>query len=226
MRTPGDPRSSLFVTPPAVKIAVVPMKPLAEAKARLAGALVAGERRALSLAMLRDVIEAAQALDDVWVLCSDHDAAEAAERAGARAVPDPAPGGGLNASVDAAAARAAQAGARGVLVVAADLPAVHPEDVRALAQGEGVAVAPSRDGTGTNALWRLPPLAVRAAFGPGSRAAHERLAREAGVPFRLVQRQGLALDVDAPEDLAAARDRAGAHTAAWLATRSETDPAT
>lgn len=196
------------------------MKPLAGAKARLAGTLDPAERRALSLAMLADVVEAARALDEVWVLLSDEDAALVAERAGARPVPDPAPGAGLNASVDAAAARAASSGARGVLVLAADLPLANAEDVRAVADGEGAAVAASRDGSGTNALWRSPPLVVRAAFGPDSRIAHERLAREAAAPFRIVDRPGLALDVDGPDDLAAlTAAAAGPHTAAWLAGR-------
>lgn len=188
-----------------MRICIVPMKPLAAAKERLAGTLDPDARRSLSLAMLERVVEAGRALDEVWVLLSDEDAARLALRLGARPMPDPVPGGGLNASVDAAAAQAARAGARGTLVLAADLPLVHPEDVRAVARGDGVAVAPSRDGRGTNALWRSPALVIAAAFGPDSRSAHEKGARDAGVPFAVVERSGLALDVDAPADLEAAR---------------------
>jgi 2-phospho-L-lactate guanylyltransferase len=78
--------------------------------------------------------------------------------------------------------------------------------VLAVARQDGVALAPSSDGAGTNALWRSPPGSIPPAFGPGSRAAHERLAMERGVPVRVVVRAGLALDVDEPRDLRAAWD--------------------
>jgi len=66
------------------------MKPLAQAKARLAPVLSPEERRSLSLAMLTDVVRAAGELDVVWVLNSDDDAAEAARAAGGEPRPDPA----------------------------------------------------------------------------------------------------------------------------------------
>lgn len=189
-----------------MRLAIVPMKPLAGAKARLAPALSPAERRALALAMLADVVEAATVLDEVWVLNSDGDAAAVAAAAGAKARPDPAPGAGLNASLEAATADAVDAGASGVLVLSSDLPLVTTDDVLAVAHGEGVAIGPSSDGAGTNALWRSPPGSIPPAFGPDSRAIHERLARERGVSVRVVEHAGLGLDVDAPEDLRRAWD--------------------
>ncbi|HJR19910.1 MAG TPA: 2-phospho-L-lactate guanylyltransferase, partial [Actinomycetota bacterium] len=85
-----------------MRFCLIPMKPLATAKERLAPALDAGERRTLSLAMLADVVEAARGFDRVWVLESDDDAARVAVAGGAEPIPDPAPGRGLNASLDAA----------------------------------------------------------------------------------------------------------------------------
>ena len=76
-----------------MKICLVPMKPLEHAKARLAPVLSADQRRALSLAMLTDVVRAAGALDVVWVLNSDEDAAAVARAEGAEPRPDPAPVG-------------------------------------------------------------------------------------------------------------------------------------
>ncbi|MGH2727788.1 MAG: NTP transferase domain-containing protein, partial [Actinomycetota bacterium] len=133
------------------------MKPLSEAKARLAPALGPEERRRLSLAMLADVVDAARGFDRVWVLQSDDDAAAVAMRRGAEPRPDPAPGRGLNASLDAATADALAHGATGVLVVSADLAAARAEDLQALAGRPGVSLAPDRAGAGTNALWRHPP---------------------------------------------------------------------
>src|SRR5688572_27718997 len=82
-----------------MRLCIVPMKPLEHAKARLSDVLSPAERRALSLAMLEDVVRAATALDAVWVLNSDDDAAVVAARAGGEPRPDPTPSEGLNASL-------------------------------------------------------------------------------------------------------------------------------
>jgi 2-phospho-L-lactate guanylyltransferase len=66
----------------------------------------------------------------------------------------------------------------------------------------GVAVVPDRHGTGTNALLLAPPDAIEPAFGEGSRARHERLARSAGVECRVEPLASLATDVDTAADLA------------------------
>lgn len=184
-----------------LRICLIPMKPLAEAKARLAGALTPEERRRLALAMLSDVIAAARGFDRVWVLNSDPEVASMAEEAGVEPQADPAPGGGLNASLNEATTGAMAAGATGVLVVAADLAAAKHEDFLALALGDGVALAPDAKGTGTNALWRSPPAVIEASFGPSSRHVHEAAAREAGVRFRVLESPRLAVDVDTADAL-------------------------
>ena len=185
-----------------MKLCIDPMKPLAHAKARLAPVLSPAERRALSLAMLRDVVRAAGALDAVWVLNSDDDAAVVAHEEGAEPRPDPAPGEGLNASLDKATAMAIEEGARGVLVLSADCPAATRNDVRAVAIGDGVIMAPDRYGTGTNALWRSPPGAIITSFGGNSRRSHTALAHVHHVTFAVMALPRLALDVDRPADLA------------------------
>ena len=184
-----------------MKLCIVPMKPLAHAKARLAPVLSPDERRALSLAMLRDVVRAAGALDAVWVLNSDDDAATVARDEGAEPRPDPAPGEGLNASLDKATWMATEEGARGVLVLSADCPAARREDVTAVAIGDGVVMAPDRYGTGTNALWRSPPGAIITSFGGNSRRSHTALAHVHHVPFAVLPLPRLAMDVDRPADL-------------------------
>ncbi len=184
-------------------LCLVPAKPLARAKARLGEVFSTEERRTLALAMLRDVIAAARACGDVWVVCSDAEVEEVARGGGAVALPDATPDAGLNPSLAAATHAIERAGYDGVLVLSSDLPCVTPDDIVAMLAPPGVAIAPSRDG-GTNALWRTPPGVIETAFGPGSRTAHERLAREAGVASAIVERAGLALDVDDPSDLVAA----------------------
>ena len=187
-----------------MRVVLIPMKPLAAAKERLAPALSTDERRRLSLAMLADVIAAARGFDRVWVLNSDADAAGLARDAGVEAVPDPTPGAGLNASLSAATRAAIADGAGGVLIVSADLPSARADDLIALAASTGVALAPDRAGVGTNAMWRSPGDQIDVAFGPNSLAAHAERARAAGTPALVASRPGLALDVDTPDDLAEA----------------------
>lgn len=179
-------------------LVIVPVKPLARAKRRLAPALSEAERRGLCLAMLADVCGSATASFPLWVVTSDDEAAAVAVSCGAEVRRDPTPLAGLNPSLEAVVPPDPD----GVLIVSCDVPAASPEDVRALATGSGVTLAPDRGGAGTNALWRSPADAIPLAFGLRSRAAHQRLAAERGIPFRLASRPGLALDVDTPADLA------------------------
>src|SRR5206468_8741944 len=107
---------------------------------------------------------------------------------------------GLNPSLDAATRTAVAAGCDGLLVLASDVPCVRAADVDAVTGPAAVAIAPSRDGVGTNALWRSPPDVIVTAFGHRSRDAHVQLAQSAGIQAALVERPGLALDVDGPDD--------------------------
>ena len=198
------------------RLCVVPAKPLVKAKARLGPVFTPGERRSIVLAMLADVVSAARACGDVWVICSDADVEETARRFGALSVRDATPEAGLNASLTAATEAATEAGYDGALVLASDLPCVKPADVAALLGAGSVAIAPSRDG-GTNGLWRMPPAVIGTAFGAGSRTAHEKLSADAGITPVIVERTGLALDVDIPADLVAALDEgAGPGTVAIM----------
>lgn len=202
-----------------MKLCIVPMKPLARAKQRLGPVLSPEQRRALSLAMLEDVCRAAGALDAVWVLNSDDDAAEVAARAGAEPRGDATPDGGLNASLEAATGDAVAAGASGILILSADCPATTQDDVRALSVGRGVILAPDRTGRGTNALWRSPADAIAVAYGPDSRRAHFSICHVRGVPFAVIPRRNVSLDIDAPRDLELASDfPLGDATRALLAT--------
>ena len=106
-------------------------------------------------------------------------------------------GRGLNAEI--AAAIAADGAAR-VVVILADLPLLTADDIAALlgaASAAGAAIAPDHAHTGTNALALTDPAGLWSAFGPGSFALHRALLPHAA----LVERPGLALDIDTPEDL-------------------------
>ena len=186
------------------------MKPLALALGRLAGVLPAPVRRALQAAMLEDVLAAcrgASALGPVLVVTADPAAAALAHDGGARVVADHAPPRGMNAAVVRGLLAAEAAGAGAGLVLTADLPLATAEDLAALLEaapaGAGVTIAPSRDGTGTNAMLVRPLWAVRPQLGPGSLARHSAAAAAAGLALVRVERPRLALDLDIPADLAA-----------------------
>lgn len=90
-----------------------------------------------------------------------------------------------------------------VLLIPGDTPLVQTAELAALLAGTtGVVVVPDRHGTGTNALVIAPPDAIEPSFGPGSLQRHVAAAEAAGVPHRVEEIPGLALDVDTPDDLA------------------------
>jgi 2-phospho-L-lactate/phosphoenolpyruvate guanylyltransferase len=187
--------------------AIVPQKALSEAKSRLGGTLSPAARMELSLALLRSVCDALRAVAEVeGIAVMTPDPAVRARTAawGIAAVTDPGPG------LNAALARIMQDGRRsgGVLIVAGDLPLISAADVASLlaAAGPGrLVVAPSKEGTGTNAVVVPAGMAFQPAYGAASLAAHRGRARALGYEVIEIRRPGLAFDVDTEADLGALR---------------------
>ena len=173
--------------------ALVPLKLRIARKTRLADSMAADARALLSERMFDHVIGVlsetptisrivllAPAAPENW----PHDWVSDEER-------------GLNAEL--AAFQAAQ-GAIDLLIIHADLPLLARADVEALleaAMRSGTAIAPDRHDRGTNALACRAGLAIQPCFGPDSFERHLEQARESAI----VRREGLAIDVDTPEDL-------------------------
>ncbi len=185
---------------------IVPQKPLALAKGRLAAALDPRTRAALSLTLLRRVcvtLRAAADVEGLVVMTLDPDIRARASAWGVRTIPDPAPG--LNHALAEALVSLSNR-SHGLLVVAGDLPFLRPADIAALLSARtrrGIGLAPSKDGAGTNALLLPPGILLRPAFGRGSLAAHRRQALSLGLTVTEIARPGLAFDLDTPADLAA-----------------------
>ncbi len=183
---------------------LVPIKRLDACKQRLAGILDAGQRRSLMLALLEDALAQAfkaERATAVSVVTDDELAAAVANACGAPSVSD----GGLewNAGLRHALGLL-QPAPDGVLFLSADLPTVVAADIDAMIEAcppHGVAIGRAHD-EGTNALALRPLGAIVPAFGsPRSSSVHVALARAAGVPSVLVDRPGLALDLDTPDDV-------------------------
>ena len=191
-----------------MNFALVPVKALAWGKTRLSGLLSEGARHAVSRAMLTDVLTCLQkssAVDKIVVVSSDATLLALAETFGAFTVDEEEPRG-LNGAVSLGTNFGIEHGAAALLVLLADLPLVEPNDVDLLFQqvrdlGDGVILTPCKEGDGTNALLRVPPLVMPPCFGGPSLAAHQTRARYDNIPCRVVEVPHIAFDVDSVEDL-------------------------
>jgi 2-phospho-L-lactate guanylyltransferase len=207
--------------------AIIPVKRFGAAKQRLATELEPKSRVVLARAMLDDVLDAASAtrlLDRVIVVTGEPSAARAALSREAEVIDDP---------LDRGHSRAARLGVERALELGVDVAALLPGDCPLLDPAEldaalarlsspAVTVVPDRHDSGTNALLLAPPDVIQPAFGAGSRARHEGLARAAGVEVKVEGLESLAPDVDTAADLATvaellpARPGRAASTAAAL----------
>jgi 2-phospho-L-lactate/phosphoenolpyruvate guanylyltransferase len=159
-------------------VVVIPAKPLATAKSRLADA--AGNRRPeLALVMLLDTVESALAATHVvavLVVTDDVTISAAASELGAIVIADT-PADGLNAAfqhgIEAAAARYPGAG---VALLAGDLPALRRSELETalavVASSPGMVAVADHEGVGTTMLASRSPAQLRPAFGVGSFARH------------------------------------------------------
>lgn len=185
---------------------VIPVKPPAGAKTRLAGALSAPEREDLVRTMLAHVVsEVRQSRVDKLLILGP-------SRLGLpENVPLLAdPGTGLNPALQSVLP---QIEANRLIVLHADLPGITSAEIDLLADApEGViAIGPDRHGKGTNALSLPLPHAkdFTFAFGPDSYAKHVAEANRLGIEIRTIRSAGLERDVDEPEDLADAARMTG-----------------
>ena len=191
---------------------VIPFKQPEQAKGRLASALDKVQRLQLAGAMLQHVVGAVRGAAHVEQLCMVGPAQPAL-------MPDVPlladPGFGLNPALQVALTHVLGQGAARMIVLFADLPLLTSHDIEllALAPAETIAMAPDRHGTGTNALSLPLPLAkgFTFAFGPDSFAKHHAEATRLGIGIEEVHSQGLARDIDMPEDLPDAAGLMGAH---------------
>jgi 2-phospho-L-lactate guanylyltransferase len=181
---------------------LVPIKRLDDAKTRLSEVLAPADRAGLMRDLLGHVLAVVEEADvgPVTVVSHEELPLNGVGRYDDRGLP-------WN---DALAAALRDVDDEIAVVVAADLPLLDAEDVRALVAAtptRGVAIARARDG-GTNGVAMRPPGILETHFGEAQSAAlHEGLAHALGLEAVVVDRPGLAFDIDTPEDLAAWRDR-------------------
>jgi 2-phospho-L-lactate/phosphoenolpyruvate guanylyltransferase len=180
--------------------AMVPLKLGSDRKSRLASILTLERRHELVEQMAKHVftaLAAVESVDEIVMIasCDVH-------QWPVRHFPDR--GRGLNGELGAAARTIGS----GLLVIHGDLPCVEAEEIATLlaaAESSGFAIAPDRHREGTNALaLRHVPPGFAFAFGENSFAAHRALL---GGKLAIVDRVGLACDIDTPADFELAVSR-------------------
>lgn len=191
--------------------ALVPVKTLTAAKSRLAEHLTLDQRESLVLDMLHHVLQTlreSELLEQISVVSADERVLEQARAWDARPLPEEEHGHNpaLQAAAlkDLAAAHAQDLPLQGLLTISADLPLLSTSDIHALIERSEryqVVLAPSCDGTGTNAILMRPPLVLPYLFGPGSLQRYLRAAWQQKLSSTIYSSTGLAFDVDTIDDL-------------------------
>jgi 2-phospho-L-lactate guanylyltransferase len=189
--------------------AILPLKDLVEAKSRLSGLLRPAERRSLAQAMVEDVLSTLvghSQISAVTLVSDDPASALLANSYGIEHLPEAALGcRGLNPVISKASYLLSERNEQPIVVLHGDLPCLTNEDVSAalkvLEQNNGLVIGCDRHGVGTNLLAFHPVNQPEFAFGSGSCARHYVWAEEKGIPVHIVQRSGIGLDIDEPQDL-------------------------
>ncbi len=186
-------------------VVIVPMKPLASAKSRLRSVLDPEERMALTCNMLRIALDSVRGsgVREARVVGGDPSVRGVARAAGAIWMADE--GADLNDTMERAFRDVFAAKGRPIYLPA-DLPFLRPDDLRQfIAEAEsriGLVLAPDRWGTGTNGILLAGPSPFRPALGVGSFQRHIAQAASLGLQAAVCRNEGLARDLDTPEDLA------------------------
>ena len=182
---------------------VIPVKGLASGKSRLAVMLSPAERLALNRRLVEHVLETALEAGRkmgpdiaVYLLSTDEAVADIASSRSARFIRQTTEGlnAGLLEAVDCLPAHR-------TVFLAADLPNLTSDDIAPLLNAPGIGLAPDRRQIGTNALSVPQPGSLPFSFGPESMRLHLESAENLGLQVQVIQRPGLALDLDTKDDL-------------------------
>ena len=204
---------------------LLPIKDLRNSKQRLIGVLSPQQRFELAQAMLADTFSAVRGVrnaDQIFVVTNYAPAMQAARENGWEVLAETQQISESD-SVDAASRQCETLGVTSLLRLPLDLPLVQAADIDELLATDclnpGMIIVPSRNGTGTNAIFRIPATLFPSHFGPGSFAKHCAEAERCGAQILVRRNPRLEMDVDDEFDLRALleHDLRGTATGAWLA---------
>ena len=185
-------------------IPIIPMKPLAESKTRLAGAISDVQRRDLVMGMLGRVITAVKgaSMEQYWVVGGDDRVRSFTQSMAGCWLDDP--GLDLNDTLAKSFGMAfKEYGA--AMYLPADLPFLKTADLHAIVRSSharnNITLAPARKDGGTNAILVPGGVPFQPELGPNSFSRHVSQAARIGVSVAICYSQGTGLDLDTPEDL-------------------------
>ncbi len=197
---------SSFIFQPST-FAIIPVKTLRRSKSRLARALKAPVRAALTKSILSCTLDLLQQVDRITytlVISSDITVLDLARSK--QAIDLVESESGLNAAIKQAVTWSMSRGAESILIVPSDLPLITANDFEAMfdlaIEPRCVVIAPDRRGEGTNALLVRPPDAIDFAFGATSFHTHSARAKDRGLALHVYESASIGLDLDVPDDLA------------------------
>src|SRR6267143_4084441 len=203
---------------------LLPVKDLNNAKKRLTGVLTPEERFALAEAMLADTIRAVRGVElaeKIFIVTNYVPAMRVAQENGWEILREEQQISESD-SVDAASRICEDRGVTALLRVPLDVPLVQASDIDELlavqCETPALLIVPSRDGSGTNAILRMPPALFLSHFGNGSYAKHVGEAKRVGARVILRRNARLEMDVDDEADLLELLkyDLSGTVTGRWL----------
>ena len=200
--------SSLNFHPSSLTYAIIPVKPLRQAKSRLARTLKAPTRAALVRAIFSrtlDVIAQVDRIAGTIVVSRDLTILELArQRSGVISLAEAE--SGLNSAITQGAAWATAHGGQSVIIVPVDLPLITVADLDSLldlaTDSRCLVIAPDRRNDGTNLMLVRPPDALQFVYGSASFNAHCAQAAGRGLKVHVYRSPTSGLDLDVPDDLA------------------------
>jgi 2-phospho-L-lactate/phosphoenolpyruvate guanylyltransferase len=203
---------------------LLPVKDLQNSKQRLAAVLTPEERFGLVQAMLADTVRAIRSTTGaarILVVTSYEPAMRMAHENGWEILREDQQLSESD-SVDAASRICESWGITGLLRIPLDIPLVQARDFDELfaieCHAPALVIVPSRDGTGTNAMFRTPPTLFPSHFGDGSFVKHILEAEKAGARVIIRNNPRLELDVDDEADLRMllGQNTSNTETGRWL----------
>lgn len=185
--------------------AAVPVKSLSTSKSRLSSLLQPSERSLLTVAMLRDVLNAVKGsmtVSEAIIVSPDSDVLRLADEFGVRGILQK--GSGLNEAVTQIVEWCLENGGSSILILPSDIPLVASEDIGEItslaSEPRAVVISPSLDG-GTNAMFQHPPGVIPPCYGSDSFRMHLNSAIARRVRVEVYRSPRVSLDIDSPEDL-------------------------
>jgi 2-phospho-L-lactate guanylyltransferase len=187
--------------------ALVPVKNLLVGKSRLSNVLSFYQRERLSVLMLQEVLRvlhSSKRFNMICVITSDLKIAGIAENLETKVILENQQTS-ENHSIEYATEVCCSLGAESLLILPSDIPLITIKDIDSILAGrqktQEITICPSKEGTGTNALYKIPPDVIPPRFGPNSFRCHLEEAKAKKINYEIRRLNRVAFDIDTPEDL-------------------------